>query len=96
MKDYQPKPVMVNGESFPTIKEARDFMNAHLPAETQIPEWKIYYALRSGKTALEGFSLTYVEREVKAFAPRQENRRRPGCDALMPKLCTSRIGGYAR
>jgi hypothetical protein len=96
MKNYQPKPVLVNGESFQTIKEARDFMNAHLPADTQIPEWKIYYALRSGKTALEGFTLTYAEREGKASAPRQENRRRPGRDALMPELCTSGIEGYTR
>jgi hypothetical protein len=96
MKNYQPKPVHVNGVSFETIKEARAFMNDRLPAEAQIPEWKIYYALKSGKTALEGFSLAYAKRDHEAVEPGQEDRRQPGRDALMPKLCTSRIGGYAR
>lgn len=92
MSDYLPKAVSVNGTYFQTIKKARDYMNAHLPRDKQIPQWKIYYALSCGKKTLAGFALDYADHERHEWEMRPETPHVAGRDSLMARPCTSRLG----
>jgi hypothetical protein len=92
MSDYLPKAVNVDGNYCQTIKKARDYMNARLPRDKQIPQWKIYYALKCGKKTLAGFALDYADHERREWEARIEPMHRPGRDSLMARPCTSRLG----
>jgi hypothetical protein len=92
VKDYLPKAVIVDGHYCETIKKARDYMNARLSRELQIPQWKIYYALSCGKKALSGFALDYADHERREWEPKPEPPHIAGRDSLMARPCTSRLG----